>query len=146
MSNVELAMSRFKGGSLCSQAVFSTFAEKEGLDLETAMKIATPFGGGMARMGEVCGAVTGALMAIGLKHGNMTDWRADDPQKEKVYRLSVDFADKFKSLNKSVRCKELLGCDLSTAEGRKAASDGNLFQTLCPNFVRDAATILDEIL
>ena len=51
--------------------MFSIYAEKLNLDLKTAIKIATPFGGGMARLGETCGAVSGALMAIGLKHGNM---------------------------------------------------------------------------
>lgn len=146
MDSAELALSRFKEGALCSQAVFSTFAEKLGLDLETAMKIATPFGGGMARMGETCGAVTGALMAIGLKHGNMTDWRAEDLQKEKAYGIANEFAGRFKSINGTTLCRELLGCDLSTPEGRKAANEGDLFKTLCPKFVRDAAAILEEIL
>lgn len=146
MSSVEQAVTRFNEGSLCSQAVFSTYAEKLGLDLETAMKIATPFGGGMARMGETCGAVSGALMAIGLKHGNMTDWRIEDKQKEKAYRIAIEFVEKFKSRNGSVWCKDLLGCDLSTPEGRKAANDGKLFFTACPKFVREAAEILEEVL
>ncbi|MFZ5631777.1 MAG: C-GCAxxG-C-C family protein [Bacillota bacterium] len=73
MGSVELAVSSFQEGALCSQALFSTCAVKLGLDRETAMKIATPFGGGMARLGETCGAVTGALMVIGLKYGNMSN-------------------------------------------------------------------------
>lgn len=146
MNSVEQAVKRFEEGALCSQAVFSTYGEKLGLDRETAMKISTPFGGGIARMGETCGAVTGALMVIGLKHGNMSDWRTEDKQKEKAYRLSMEFAEKFKSRNGSVRCKDILGADLSTPEGRKAANDGKLFITTCPKFVRDAAEILEEIL
>ncbi|MTI86115.1 MAG: C_GCAxxG_C_C family protein [Firmicutes bacterium] len=146
MSSVEKAVYRFKEGSLCSQSVFSTYAEKLGLDLETAMKIATPFGGGMARLGETCGTVSGALMAIGLKHGNITDWRIEDRQKEKTYRLAIQFVDEFKSRNGSIRCKDILGCDLSTPEGRKTAGEKDLIVTVCPKFVRDAAEILEEIL
>lgn len=146
MKSSEQAVTSFNEGLLCSQAVFSTFAAQLGLDREIATKIATTFGGGMARMGETCGAVSGALMAIGLKHGNITDWRTEDKQKEKAYQLALEFVEKFKSRNKSVRCKELLGCDLSTPEGRKAASEGNLFTAVCPKFVRDAAEILEEVL
>lgn len=146
MSSAEQAVSSFNEGLLCSQAVFSTFATGLGLDRETATKIATPFGGGMARMGETCGAVTGALMAIGLKHGNITDWRTEDKQKEKAYKLAMEFVEKFKSINGTIRCKELLGCDLSTPEGRKTANENNLFITACPKFVRDAAEIIEEIL
>lgn len=146
MSSVEQAVSCFKEGSLCSQAVFSTFAPKLGLDREIAMKISTPFGGGMARMGEICGAVTGAFMVIGLKYGNVSDWRVKDKEKENTYRLSAEFVNKFKSHHGSIKCKEILGCDLSTPEGRKLAEEKNLFNTLCPEFVRNAAKIVEEIL
>jgi len=146
MSSVEQAVSCFKEGSLCSQAVFSTFAPKLGLDREIAMKISTPFGGGMARMGEICGAVTGALMVIGLKYGNVSDWRVEDKERENAYRLATEFVNKFKSRHGSIKCKEILGCDLSTPEGRKLAKEKNLFNTLCPEFVRNAAKIVEEIL
>ena len=146
MSNAEKAASRFKQGALCSQAVFSTYAEKLGLDMETATRIATPFGGGMARLGETCGTVSGALMVIGLKYGNISDWRINDRQIEKTYQLANKFMDKFKSHNGSIRCKDILGCDLSTPEGRRTAHEKNLLSNVCPKLVQDAAEILEEIL
>ncbi len=75
ISRIDSAVDCFTCGFSCSQAVFSTFAEKIGLDKETALRISGPFGGGMARMGDTCGAVTGAFMAIGLKYGKA---KADD--------------------------------------------------------------------
>ena len=69
MSRVEQAVSCFKGGFNCSQAVLSTYAQDFGLDREAALKLAAGFGGGMGRMAGTCGAVTGAFMVLGLKHG-----------------------------------------------------------------------------
>lgn len=146
MSSIEQAVASFKEGALCSQAVFSTYAPELGLDRETAMKISTPFGGGMARMGEICGAVTGAFMAIGLKYGNASNWRAEDKAKENTYLLTVKFVDEFKSRNGSILCKDLLGCNLSTPGGRKLAEEKDLFNTLCPKLVRDAAEIIEGVL
>lgn len=146
MSKAEMAVSRFKEGALCSQSVFTSFSEELGLDRETASKIATPFGGGMSRMGETCGAVTGAFMAIGLKHGNMSNWKADDPQKDKAYDLTKRFVQEFTSIHGSIKCSDLLGCNIGTPEGRQIAKDKDLFTTLCPGFVRDAAIILDKLL
>ena len=69
MSRVEQAVSCFQGGFNCSQAVLSTYAQDFGLDREAALKLAAGFGGGMGRMAGTCGAVTGAFMVLGLKHG-----------------------------------------------------------------------------
>lgn len=146
MSKAEMAVSRFKEGALCSQSVFTSFSEELGLDRETASKIATPFGGGMSRMGETCGAVTGAFMAIGLKHGNMSNWKVDDPQKDKAYDLTKRFVQEFTSIHGSIKCSDLLGCNIGTPEGRQIAKDKDLFTTLCPGFVRDAAIILYKLL
>ena len=67
MSNAEKAVTTFTNGYSCSQAVVSAYAEQFGLDHDTALRIAGGFGGGMGRRGEVCGALTGAFMVIGLK-------------------------------------------------------------------------------
>jgi len=146
MSSVEQAVARFNEGALCSQAVFSTYAEKMGLDRETATKIATPLGAGIARLGETCGAVSGAILAIGLKHGNMTDWRVEDKQKEEAYRAAREFVDGFRSRHGSILCRDLLGCDLNTPEGSREAAEKKLFLSLCPKLVRDAAEILEELI
>jgi C_GCAxxG_C_C family probable redox protein len=95
-------------------------------------------------MGETCGAVTGAFMAIGLKHGKT---RADDDEsRERAYVFAQELAGRFRARNGTILCRELLGHDLSTEEGRDAVAEQNLFVTRCPRFVLDAAELLEEIL
>ncbi len=95
-------------------------------------------------MGETCGVVTGSIMVIGLKSG----WiKADDKEaKEKCYNLAREFMDRFKSRNSSVLCRDLIDCDISTPEGLKSAREKRLFIIVCPQFVQDAAEILEQIL
>jgi len=144
MDHSERAIVCFKEGFNCAQAVLSPFAPELGLERETALKIAGTFGGGMGRLGEVCGAVTGALMVLGLKYG-CTD--AQDPEgKEAAYRLVREFADRFRARHGALRCRDLLGCDIGTPEGRKLAHERGLFANLCPQLVRDAAEIVGQML
>lgn len=144
MDEVEHAVSCFKDGFNCSQAVLSAYGERFGLDHEMALKVSGAFGGGMGHLGETCGAVTGAFMLIGLKYGKT---RAEDEQRrEKAHSLVKEFAREFKSRNGSITCRELLGCDISTSEGMKLAEENELFITRCPKFVRDAAEIIEQIL
>ena len=144
MNRVERAVSCFKEGFSCSQAMLSTYGPQLGLNHELALKVSGAFGGGMARMGETCGAVTGAFMVIGLKYGKT---KVEDEQaKERAYSLVREFVDRFKSRNGSIVCRELLGCDISTPEGSDLAKEKNLFATLCPKFVQDAAEIIEQIL
>jgi C_GCAxxG_C_C family probable redox protein len=95
-------------------------------------------------MGETCGAVTGAFMAIGLKYGKAT--AEDDAARDKTYDLVREFVTRFQSRHGSICCKELLGYDLSNPQEREKAKQKGLFDTLCPQLVRDAAEILEEIL
>ncbi|OPX87677.1 MAG: putative redox-active protein (C_GCAxxG_C_C) [Pelotomaculum sp. PtaB.Bin104] len=125
MSRVKEAVSCFAEGYSCSQAVFSTYASQLGLDRETSLRVACTFGGGMAGMGETCGAVTGALMVIGLKYGN-TNTR-DKHEREKIYEVVRGFVSKFQMINGSIKCKDLLGCDISTAKGKEIAREKQLF-------------------
>lgn len=108
------------------------------------MRVAGAFGGGMARMGETCGVVTGSMMVLGLRHGKTR--AADDEAKERTYRLVLEFVDKFKGRHISITCRELLDCDMSTPEGLQEFKDRKLLETHCTVFVRDAAEILEEIL
>ena len=124
--------------------MLSSFGEELGLERDLALRVAGAFGGGMARMGETCGAVTGALMAIGLKYG-MTQAK-DEAARDKTYKLAQELATRFKERHGSIVCRELLGYDLSLPEGRKAAYDKGLFSTLCPELVRDAVEILEQML
>ena len=144
MNRVENAVALFSSGLNCSQAVFSSFAKAQGLDFAVAAKLATGLGGGMGRMGHTCGAVTGAILAIGLKHGSVTG--GDREAKEKTYQLVREFTTRFKSRNGSTVCRELLGCDISTQEGFEDAKRKGLLTTVCPKAVRTAGEILEEIL
>jgi C_GCAxxG_C_C family probable redox protein len=108
------------------------------------LKVAGAFGGGMARMGETCGVVTGSMMALGLKHGKTK--ASDDEAKEKTYRFVNEFVAKFKAKNSSIVCRELIDCDMSTPEGLQDFKDRKLLETHCVRFVKDAADILEGIL
>jgi len=142
-SKIQNAVEKFEKGFNCSQAVLSSFSEQFGLDCNTALRIATGFGGGM-KIGETCGAVTGAFMVLGLKYGNATP--EDKETKEKTYEMVIEFTNRFKARNGSVICRELLGCDISTPEGSKVAVEKGLFSSVCPRLVQDAAEILEEML
>jgi C_GCAxxG_C_C family probable redox protein len=144
MNEVDKAVACFAKGFNCAQAVLSACGKKFGLDQETALKVAGAFGGGMARMGETCGAVTGAFMVIGLQHAKIKE--GDDAAREKTYAKVRDFVVRFKARNKTIVCRELLGCDLSTPDGMQTAKDQKLFTTICPKFVKDATEIIGELL
>lgn len=138
------AASRFQQGYNCSQSVFSALAPGLGLEEGTALRIAAPFGGGMGRMGEVCGAVSGALMAIGLKYGATS--AEDKAAKERAYTLAAQFGALFQERHGSLLCRTLLGADLSTPEGQQSANEQGSFRTICPRLVHDAAEIAAELL
>jgi C_GCAxxG_C_C family probable redox protein len=144
MTNVENAISLFKKGFRCSQAILSTYGIQFGLDQELALKLASPFGAGMGSLGNTCGAVTGAFMVLGLKYGNSKV--GEMKKKEKTYQIVKEFVEKFKSRNGTIMCKDLLNCDISTFEGRNKAIEEKLFIEICPNLVRDSAEILEELL
>lgn len=144
MSDVERAVSCFEGGFNCCQAVLSTYGPRFGLERELALKVASGFGGGIGRQGETCGAVTGAIMVIGLKEGGTL--AEDKESQDRSYGLVGRFSEKFKARHGSILCRELLGGDISTPEGRQTAIDKGLFEKLCPNFVRASAEILEQLL
>lgn len=144
MDAIEKAVSCFREGHTCSQAILSTFGPECGLDRETALRLAQPFGAGMARSGCVCGAVSGSLMVIGLKHG-MADLK-DKAAKEKAYKLSREFIKRFEKKQGSIQCRDLLDCDISTTTGLALAVVRGLFKTRCPVLVGEAARILEDLL
>jgi len=139
----EQTVACFKEGLNCTQAILSIFGPQFGLDRENAIKIARAFGSGMG-MGETCGAVTGALMVIGLKHAKLE--RRSLFSRDKTEDIAREFVVRFKARNATTECRELLGCDVSTLEGLKAAKKEKHFKIRCPKFVQDAAEILEELL
>lgn len=141
MTKWEKAVDLFNQGYLCSSAVFGAYAEELGIDFETAVKVATPFGSGM-RKAEVCGAATGALMVIGAKFGQK---RAGE-NREKSNKLTERFLEEFARENGSYMCCDLLKCDISTADGIACAKENNLFTTVCPKMVESAVKVLEKVL
>jgi C_GCAxxG_C_C family probable redox protein len=137
-----LAVETFRNGINCTQAILSAWGARHGLDRDTALRIGGAFGSGM-NMGETCGAVTGALMVIGLRHARVS--RAGFFSRSRTERETLAFIERFKARNGTVSCKELLGCDLGTQDGRAAARRDRSFKTRCPMLVRDAAEILEEM-
>ena len=140
---VDECVACFKKGINCTQAVVSAYGPQFGLDRDAALKIAAAFGSGMG-MGETCGAVTGALMVIGLKHSKVKGTTL--LSKEKTTEIAHEFIEKFKKRHGTVVCRELLECDVSTPEGIKTAKKEKHFKQRCPGYVKDAAEILEEVL
>ena len=127
----------------CSQGVFTAYAVEHGIDEKIALKLATNFGGG-ARKGEMCGAVSGALMVLGLLYGHS---ESDDlDTKAKSYAMSEEYMNRFIQKNGTVVCRELLGYDLSKPEEKAIIMEKNLFRTYCPKVIHSAVEILDELL
>jgi C_GCAxxG_C_C family probable redox protein len=144
MTNSEKAVSYFKGSFNCAQSVFATFAPQFGIPETDAFKIACPFGAGMGRMQETCGAVSGAFMVIGLKYGKYL--AEDKASKEITYEKVREFSKKFTELNNSLKCRDLIGVDLSTMDGLELAKEREVFEKLCVKYLQNAVTILEEIL
>lgn len=142
MSHADIALACFREGFNCAQAVLAAFAPELGLEREVALRVAGAFGGGMGRMGQTCGAVSGALMVLGLKHGQAS--AADRPAKEHTYALVREFCAQFEARHGSTLCRELLGYHIGTPEGRQAIKEKGLHDSLCPRFVCDAAEIIEQ--
>lgn len=144
MSKSELALECFNGGFNCAQAVLSAFGPDLGLEADKCLRVAGAFGAGIGRSGGTCGAVSGALMAIGLAYSKTK--AGEEAARDKGYDLAKDFMARFAAKNSTVICKELLGIDLSTAEGFQVAKESGIFNSKCPCYVKDACEILEVIL
>lgn len=140
--NVTAALARFRDGYSCSQASFSAFAEQLGLPIDTALRIASTFGGGIGRRGEVCGAATGALMALGLQHGFSV---LDANAKEHATAVAAEFVRRFEARTGALRCRDLIQADMTTPEGLAEARERKVFADLCPLYVQAAVEIAREL-
>jgi C_GCAxxG_C_C family probable redox protein len=141
---VARAEALFLEGYACSQAVLMAFASRLGVAEEVAAGAASAFGGGMARNGWTCGALTGALIAVGLHAGNRTAEGA--ARKDDAYlRVNALFA-RFIDRHGAADCRTLTGCNLLDPMERQAASDAGVFKTVCPTLVRTAAAFVAETL
>ncbi len=132
------AVSRFLEGLNCAESVLSTLAEHQGVSSSLVPKIATPFGGGIARSASICGCVTGALMGVGMKYGRMRSTE----DRQKAYDAATSFMTAFEKRFGSIICYDLIGCDFRTPEGHKRFEE--LKKSRCANFVKGAVEIMLE--
>ena len=143
MTKSEKALELFASGFNCSQAVLTAFAPDFGLDEKLALMLGTQFGGG-ARNAEMCGAVSGALMVLGLKYGHFES--ENNEQKQRAYAIAVEFTKRFKERNGSIVCRDLLGYDLTKPEDSACIKEKNLFRTICPEMIRSAVEVLEGVM
>lgn len=146
MNESQRAVELFKEGFNCSQSVFVAFAHRFDIDEDTAKKISAGLGGGIGRLREVCGAVSGAAMVIGSL-ASATEG-ADAENKQKNYELVREFAKRFTEENGSIICRELLGLDEQTKETAKPESRTAEYykKRPCVEIVECAAQILEEMI
>jgi C_GCAxxG_C_C family probable redox protein len=142
MARPDDAEATFRKGFSCSQAVLAAFADLGGLEAEQALRIGEGLAAGLCGLGKTCGAVTGAILAIGLVHGRTRadDQGARDATAERVRRLTAEFKWRHGSLD----CRSLLGCRIDTPERRQAARNAGVFQRVCPGLVRSAAELAER--
>ena len=142
--NARDAEAMFKSGFNCAQAVLTCCGRSFGLPEETGKRMGAAFVGGMGMMGLTCGSVTGAFMAIGLKHAQTE--ATDTAPAGRANRLVREFTRRFEQLHGSICCNTLLGLDIATPEGlQKAVAEGYFTESRCPIYVRDAAALLEHL-
>ena len=146
MTKSEQAVNLFKQGYNCCQAVFCAFCQDFGINSETGLKLSSSFGGGMGGMREVCGAVSGMFMVLGLKYGYCVS--NDIDLKKQHYNLIQQAAKKFTEENGSIICKELLGISKPKSEGYIPAERNVEFfkKRPCAELVAFAASLTEKFL
>ena len=141
----QVAEERFLSGYNCAQAILYAFGPKCGMDQDIALKLATGLGAGMARNGEVCGAVSGGILALGLRFGRGA--QQDRSATERTYEKTRELMSRFEKRHGSCLCRVLLeGCDLRTAEGQARFKDKDMLHRTCLPCVRTVAEELDELM
>jgi C_GCAxxG_C_C family probable redox protein len=144
MNKPEIASEYMKKGYNCAQAIIKAYANDVGMKEDDAVRMVSSLGGGVGRNGQICGAVSGAALIIGMKFGS-TD-PANFTAKEKAYNKTNELLEKFGAENKSVLCKELIPYDMKNPEELKKAREAGVFVKQCPLYVSSAGRILESIL
>lgn len=143
-TRVLLAVATFEKGFNCAQAVLFAFGPGLGLPESLSLKAAQSFGGGVAHRGEQCGALSGALIALGLRYGKTE--AGDDASRDRTYARAGELLRKFEERFGSCRCRDLIGYDLTDPVQYAAAQESRVFREACPRFVGEAAALLEELL
>lgn len=138
------ACSLFANDCNCAQAVFAAFADKMGIDEISALKLSSSFGGGMGRLREVCGAVSGMFMVAGALYGY--DYN-DDEKKKAHYELIQSMAERFKDKHGTIICRELLELGAGSSDPAPSPRTAEYYASRpCIRFVETAAQIAEELI
>lgn len=146
MTKGEIARQYFLDGYNCSQAVLLAFCEDFGIDKPTAQMLSAPFGGGMGRLREVCGTISGMFMVLGLAKGNYNP--TDNSAKKKLYEDVQQLAEKFKDKNGSIICREILDLRIKGKDNPKPSERTDEYYKArpCAELCRYAADLIDDFL
>ena len=145
MRKSEVAVDKFLDGYNCAQAVLYSFCDYLNFDKDTALKLSCGFGAGMSRKEEVCGAVSGGIMVIGMIYGRGEN--QDRSLTEQTYQTTRELMDKFTERQGTFICRRLLGdCELTTLEGKKEFKEKDLLNKVCKECVRNVVEIIQDII
>lgn len=141
----EIAIERFASGYNCAQAVLFAFAPDLGIDSDLALRTACGFGGGIARRQEICGALSGGVIALGLRHGRGEG--QDRARTAATYARVQELLSVFEEAHGTHVCRELLGgCDLSTTEGQEQFHGSGLPVRVCQPCVKTVVSTIERLL
>ncbi len=141
---IKIAESLAEQGFLCSEAVFKALAESQNIKSKFIPKIATGFAAGVGRSGELCGAITGAILGLGLKYGRN---KPDDPLfGRRPYWYSTEFIHEMQKKQWKITCKEILELDLRETEARMIYNQLDHWNTTCREIIKDSTDIAWNIL
>jgi C_GCAxxG_C_C family probable redox protein len=141
---IEKAIESFKSGLNCAQAVVTAYADELNFDNNLALSVSCGFGGGMGRLQETCGAVTGSFMVLGIH--TCKKFTENSKRKEETYAMVQKFTEKFKQIHGTTECRSLLKCEIKTDEGHHYAKEHNLFEMVCEKCISDSLVIIDELI
>lgn len=145
MTRKEKAMQSFLDGYNCSQCMMLAFEDLLTIDIDTALKIASPFGGGMGRLREVCGSVSGMFMVLGFLKGYSTP--GDYEGKKELYEHIQELARRYEEANGSIICRDLLGLSVQREEATPEQRTPDYYKKRpCAEKIGSAAEILDSYL
>lgn len=140
----EKAIESFRSGLNCAQAVLTAYSDELHIDNNLAQSVSCAFGGGMGRLQETCGAVTGSYMVLGIHACKKITENKE--RKEVTYTMVQKFTEKFRELNGTTDCIDLLKCEIKSDQGHQYAKENNLFQTVCEKCISDSINIVNELL
>jgi len=140
----EKAIQSFQSGLNCAQAVVAAYTDTFSFDPKLALCLSCGFGGGMGRLQETCGAVTGAFMVLGVY--NCKKHTDNKIRKNETYVMVQQLAKEFKSIHGATDCRTLINCDLNTEEGQRYLQEHHLHETICEKCILDAIRITDKLI